>query len=97
MRAAGGVLFNATTFLALSALTCYAADVELALICKGNAAMTRHWGDFLHSYVLPLLKSLQAQGPGNLELSLVVYYTRSCYRYSGRSAKKKLVLSASIK
>ena len=52
--------------------------------------MTRHWGDFLHSYVLPLLKSLQAQGPGKIELSLVVYYTRSSYRYSGLSDKKSL-------
>ncbi|DBB05752.1 TPA: hypothetical protein ACH3X1_012350 [Trebouxia sp. C0004] len=46
---------------------------------EGNAPTARHWGDFLHSYVLPLLKSLQAQGPGNIELSLVVYYTRSSY------------------
>ena len=43
--------------------------------------MARLWGDFLHSYVSPLLTSLQAQDFDCVEFALVVYYTRSSYRY----------------
>ncbi|DBA70751.1 TPA: hypothetical protein ACH3X2_011649 [Trebouxia sp. C0005] len=55
------------------------AAVRVCVLVEGNAPMARYWGDFLHSYILPLLKSLQAQRPGNIEYSLVVYYTRSSY------------------
>ena len=43
--------------------------------------MARHWGDFLNIYLLPLFKSLELQPTDLTEVSLVVYYTRSAYRY----------------
>lgn len=46
---------------------------------QGNASlMIRYWPDFRDAYVLPLVRSLQSSS--EVEVALVVFYTKGSYR-----------------